>query len=34
MKRGELLKILKEQGCVFLKHGGKHDHYLQSKTQA
>jgi predicted RNA binding protein YcfA (HicA-like mRNA interferase family) len=32
MKKGALLKILKKQGCVFVKHGGKHDQYLQPKT--
>ncbi|MCL2184611.1 MAG: type II toxin-antitoxin system HicA family toxin [Treponema sp.] len=32
MKRGALLKILKELGCVFVKHGGKHDQYLQPRT--
>jgi len=32
MKRGALLKILKEQGCLFVKHGGKHDLYIQPKT--
>ncbi len=32
MKRGELLKILKEQGCIFIKHGGKHDHYMPPQT--
>jgi len=32
MKRGALLKILKTNGCVFIKHGGKHDLYIQPKT--
>jgi len=32
MKRGALLKILKRQGCVFVKHGSKHDQYMQPKT--
>ncbi len=32
MKRGALLKILKMQGCVFVKHGGKHDQYIQPRT--
>jgi hypothetical protein len=25
MKEGELLGMLKKQGCVFIKHGKKHD---------
>ena len=32
MKRGALLKILKTNGCIFVKHGGKHDLYLQPRT--
>jgi predicted RNA binding protein YcfA (HicA-like mRNA interferase family) len=32
MKQGELLKILKSRGCIFVKHGKKHDKYLQPKT--
>ena len=32
MKRGALLKILKRQGCVFVKHGSKHDQYMQPKN--
>ena len=32
MKRGALLKILKAQGCIFVKHGSRHDQYLQPKT--
>ena len=32
MKRGALLKILHEQGAIFVKHGKKHDQYLQPKT--
>ena len=32
MKRNALLKILKRQGCVFIKHGKKHDQYIQPKT--
>jgi predicted RNA binding protein YcfA (HicA-like mRNA interferase family) len=32
MKRGALLKILKAQGCVFVKHGSRHDQYIQPKT--
>ena len=32
MKRGALLKRLKAQGCVFLKHGKKHDVYKNPRT--
>jgi predicted RNA binding protein YcfA (HicA-like mRNA interferase family) len=32
MKEGELLKILKKQGCTFIKHGKKHDKYIQPRT--
>jgi hypothetical protein len=32
MKNGALLKILKAQGCVFLKHGKKHDVYTNPRT--
>jgi mRNA interferase HicA len=32
MKRGALLKILKAQGCIFVKHGNRHDQYMQPKT--
>jgi predicted RNA binding protein YcfA (HicA-like mRNA interferase family) len=32
MKRGALLKILNRKGCVFIKHGKKHDQYMQPKT--
>jgi len=32
MKRGALLKILKKNGCIFVKHGKKHDQYMQPKN--
>jgi len=32
MKRGELLKRIKAQGCVFVKHGKKHDVYKNQRT--
>jgi hypothetical protein len=32
MKRNLLLKNLKELGCVFVKHGKKHDRYINPKT--
>jgi hypothetical protein len=33
MKRGELLKRIKAQGCVFVKHGKKHDVYKNPRTR-
>jgi len=32
MKNGELLKRIKAQGCVFVKHGKKHDVYKNPRT--
>ena len=32
MKNGMLIKILRTQGCVFVKHGKKHDVYLNPRT--
>jgi hypothetical protein len=32
MKRGVLLKVLYARGAVFVKHGKKHDKYLQPRT--
>jgi predicted RNA binding protein YcfA (HicA-like mRNA interferase family) len=32
VKKGALLKILHGQGAVFVKHGKKHDQYIQPKT--
>jgi hypothetical protein len=34
MKKGELLKRLKALGCVFVKHGKKHDVYMNPRTGA
>jgi hypothetical protein len=34
MKKGELLKRLKAQGCIFVKHGKKHDVYINPRTKA
>jgi mRNA interferase HicA len=36
LKRRDLIKLLEENGCVFLRHGGRHDIYLNpitAKTQ-
>jgi len=32
MKRGELLRRIKAHGCVFVKHGKKHDVYKNPRT--
>jgi len=32
MKKGELLKRIKAQGCIFVKHGKKHDVYMNPRT--
>jgi predicted RNA binding protein YcfA (HicA-like mRNA interferase family) len=33
MKRRDLLKKLENMGCVFIRHGGKHDWYQNPKTK-
>ena len=33
MKRRDLIKKLEEIGCVFIRHGGKHDWYQNPKTK-
>lgn len=32
MKREELLQRLREAGCRFVRHGGRHDWYVQPKS--
>ncbi len=32
MKRTELIRYLLEQGCVLLRHGSRHDIYVNPKT--
>ena len=32
MKRGALLKRIKALGCIFVKHGKKHDVYKNPRT--
>ncbi|AEF86654.1 conserved domain protein [Treponema primitia ZAS-2] len=32
MKNGALIKILMDHGCIFVKHGKKHDVYKNPKT--
>jgi mRNA interferase HicA len=33
MKRRNLVKDLENMGCVFIRHGGKHDWYQNPKTK-
>ena len=33
MKRVELLQRLTQKGCVFIRHGGKHDWYQNPRTK-
>jgi predicted RNA binding protein YcfA (HicA-like mRNA interferase family) len=33
MKRRDLIKELENMGCVFIRHGGKHDWYQNPKTK-
>ena len=32
MKRGALIKRIMAQGCIFIKHGKKHDVYKNLRT--
>ena len=33
MKRRELIKVLSDMGCVLVRHGGKHDWYMNPLTK-
>jgi len=33
VKRRELIKKLEEMGCVFIRHGGRHDWYQNPRTK-
>ena len=33
MKRVDLIRQIEQQGCVFLRHGGKHDWYHNPRTR-
>jgi mRNA interferase HicA len=33
MKRQDLIRAIEEIGCVFLRHGGRHDWYQNPKTK-
>jgi len=32
MKRLDLIRQLEQQGCVFVRHGGRHDWYQNPRT--
>jgi len=34
MKRNDLIREIENLGCVFIRHGGKHDWYQNPKTGA
>ena len=33
MKRTELIRKIENIGCVFIRHGGRHDWYQNKKTK-
>jgi mRNA interferase HicA len=33
VKRKDLIKQLEEMGCVFIRHGGKHDWFQNPRTK-
>lgn len=33
MKRRDLIKQLEKMGCIFVRHGGSHDWYSNTKTK-
>ncbi|MDI6728848.1 MAG: type II toxin-antitoxin system HicA family toxin [Thermodesulfovibrionales bacterium] len=33
MKRKDLVRQLEEMGCIFIRHGGRHDWYQNPKTK-
>ncbi|MDD4891170.1 MAG: type II toxin-antitoxin system HicA family toxin [Phycisphaerae bacterium] len=32
MKRGDLIRRIEQIGCLFIRHGGRHDWYQNPKT--
>ncbi|MBC8236141.1 type II toxin-antitoxin system HicA family toxin [bacterium] len=34
MKRNDLIRKIEKNGCVFIRHGGRHDWYQNPKTGA
>ncbi|MBI3599900.1 MAG: type II toxin-antitoxin system HicA family toxin [Nitrospinae bacterium] len=33
MKKRDLIRKLEEMGCVFIRHGGRHDWYQNPRTK-
>jgi len=33
MKRRDLIKKIEKMGCIFIRHGGKHDWYQNPRTK-
>ena len=33
MKRVDLIRAIEKMGCVFIRHGGKHDWYQNPQTK-
>jgi len=33
MKRRDLISKIEKMGCIFIRHGGKHDWYQNPETQ-
>ena len=33
MKRKDLIKKIEGKGCIFIRHGGRHDWYQNPKTK-
>jgi len=33
MKRRDLVKVLADMGCILVRHGGKHDWYMNPQTK-
>jgi predicted RNA binding protein YcfA (HicA-like mRNA interferase family) len=34
MKRVDLIREIEKSGCIFLRHGGRHDWYHNPRTRA
>ncbi|MBM4287023.1 MAG: type II toxin-antitoxin system HicA family toxin [Deltaproteobacteria bacterium] len=33
MKRKDLIRLIEANGCLFIRHGGRHDWYQNPKTK-
>ena len=33
MKRTDLIRMLEEMGCILIRHGSRHDWYLNQETK-